>query len=45
MSDWANTEAFTAVMFQVEVFWVVTPCSNVVGYKCFRAPCCLHMKR
>jgi len=23
-------EAFTAVMFQVEVFWVVTPCSVVV---------------
>jgi hypothetical protein len=26
----AHFEAFTAVMFQVEVFWVVTPC-NVVG--------------
>jgi hypothetical protein len=24
-------EAFTEVMFQVEVFWVVTPCSVVVG--------------
>jgi hypothetical protein len=25
-------EAFMAVMFQVEVFWVVTLCSIVVGY-------------
>jgi len=23
---------------QVEVFWVVTPCSIVVGYQCFRGP-------
>jgi hypothetical protein len=28
----AGFEAFTAAMFQVEVFWVVTPCSVVVGY-------------
>jgi len=34
-------EAFTAVMFQVEVFWVVTPCNVVVGYQRFRDPCCL----
>jgi len=26
----ASFEASTAVMFQVEVFWVVTPCSVVV---------------
>jgi hypothetical protein len=25
-------EAFTAVKIQIEVFWVVTPCSVVVGY-------------
>jgi hypothetical protein len=25
-------EAFTAVMFQVEVFWTETPCSVVAGY-------------
>jgi len=35
---------FTAVMFQVEVFWVVTPCSVVVGYQSFRGPCCLHLQ-
>jgi len=23
------------------VFWVVTPYSDVVGYHCFRKPCCL----
>jgi hypothetical protein len=28
-------------MFQVEVFWVVTLCSVVVGYRRFRGPCCL----
>jgi hypothetical protein len=27
----ASFEAFSAVMFQVEVSWVVTPCSVVVG--------------
>jgi len=29
-------------MFQVEVFWVVTPCS-MVWYQSFRDPCCLHL--
>jgi len=28
-----NFEAFTVVMFQVKVFWIVTPCSAVVGYQ------------
>jgi len=32
-------EAFTAVTFQVEVFWVVTPCSVVVGYQHFGGQC------
>jgi hypothetical protein len=36
----ASFEAFTAVMSQVEVFWVVTPCGVVVGYQRFREPCC-----
>jgi len=38
----ASFEAFAAVMFHVEVFWIVTPCSIVVGYQRFRGPCCLH---
>jgi len=31
------------VKIQVEVFWVVTPCSAVLGYQCFGGPCCLHL--
>jgi len=40
----ASFEAFTAVMFQFEVFWVVTPCSVVIEYQRFRVPCCLHLQ-
>jgi hypothetical protein len=36
-------EAFTSVIFQVVVFWVVMPCSVVVEYHHFRVPCCLHL--
>jgi hypothetical protein len=35
---------FRAVNIQVEGFWVVVPCSVVVGYQCFRGPCCLHLQ-
>jgi hypothetical protein len=28
-----SLEVFTAVIIQVEVFWVVTPCSDVVGHR------------
>jgi len=31
-------------MFQVDILWVVTPCSFVVGYQRFRGPCCLHLQ-
>jgi hypothetical protein len=31
------------VKIQIEVFWVVTPCIVVVGYKCFGGPFCLHL--
>jgi len=30
------------IKFQVEIFWVVTPCSVVVGYQSFRGLCSLH---
>jgi len=30
-----------AVKIKVKV-WVVTPCNFVVGYQCFRGPCCFH---
>jgi hypothetical protein len=31
-------DVFTAVKIQVEVSWVVTLCSVVVGYQCFGGP-------
>jgi hypothetical protein len=34
---------FMAVIFQVEVFRVATPCSVVVRYQCFEGPCSLHL--
>jgi len=33
-----------AVIFEIEFFCVVMPCSVVVGYKRFGAPCCLHFQ-
>jgi hypothetical protein len=38
-------DVLTAVKIQVEGFWVVTPCSAVVGYKLFGGPCCLHLQQ
>jgi len=35
---------FTAVMLQVEFFWIAIPCSVVVGYQCFGGTCCLHLQ-
>jgi len=32
----ASFEAYTAVMIEVEAFWVVAPCIVLVGYKRFR---------
>jgi hypothetical protein len=29
---------------QIVVLWVVTVCSNVVGYQCFRGVCCLYLQ-
>jgi len=36
-------EVLTAVKIQVEVFLIPTPSCVVVGYQCFRVPCCLHL--
>jgi len=33
-----------AVKIHVMVFWVVMLYSDVVGYQCFRGPCCLHLQ-
>jgi hypothetical protein len=35
---------FTAVKIQVDVIWVVTPCSVMVHYQRFGGPCCLHLQ-
>jgi hypothetical protein len=40
----ASSEAFIVVMFQVDIFWIVTPCSVVVGHLCFRDPCFLNVE-
>jgi hypothetical protein len=37
-------EVFTAVMFQVEVFWVVTWLNDVVGYHHFGGSCYRHLQ-
>jgi hypothetical protein len=34
---------FTAVRIHVEVFWVVTTCNVLVGYRRFGWPCCYHL--
>jgi len=39
----SKPEVLMVVKFQVEVFWVVTLCSVVVGYRCFRGTCYLHL--
>jgi hypothetical protein len=40
----SSFEALAAVMFHVEVFWVVTPCSVVVRYQNFEGPSYLHLQ-
>jgi len=32
------------VQIQVKVFWVVIPCSVVVGWQYFTGLCCLHLQ-
>jgi len=39
-----SLQTFTAVIFQVDVFWVVTPCSVLVGYLSFGGLCCLYLQ-
>jgi hypothetical protein len=40
----SSFEAFTAVMFHVESFWVVMPRTVLIGYQCFGGPCFLHLQ-
>jgi len=39
----ARFEVFTTVKIQFVVFWLIAPCSVVVGYQSFGGPCCLHL--
>jgi hypothetical protein len=36
-------EVLMMVKFHFKAFWVVMLCGVVVGYQCFRGPCCLHL--
>jgi len=36
-------EIFTVMNFHVVVFWVMKPCSDVLGYQPFGGSCCLHL--
>jgi hypothetical protein len=40
----SRSEVFRVAKIQVEVFWVVTLCSVMVGYHRFRGPCCFHLQ-
>jgi hypothetical protein len=40
----ASFEILMAVMFEVEISWVVTPCSAAVGCQSFTGPCCSHLQ-
>jgi len=44
LAECETFEAFTAVKIHVDVFWVVTPCSAVLGYQHFGGPSCLHLQ-
>jgi hypothetical protein len=39
----AKYEVFTAAKIQVEVFWILTPCSDAIAYRRFGGPCFLHL--
>jgi hypothetical protein len=38
---WQDTNV--SEVHAASIFWVVTPCSVVVGYQCFRVPRCRHL--
>jgi len=41
---WIKILNITNFHWQDQVFWVVTPCSAVVGYQCFGGPGYLHLQ-
>jgi len=40
---YARFEVFAAVMIKFVIFWLVVPCSDVVGYQHFGGLCCLRL--
>jgi len=40
----ARFEVSVVVKIQAEVFWIVIPCSVVIGYRHFKSLCCLHLQ-
>jgi hypothetical protein len=43
MPSWCGAQVKSTGKIQVEVFWVVTPCSVTVGYRHLGGTCCLHL--
>jgi hypothetical protein len=41
-SSEVRLDVFMAMKIHVVVFWVVTLCSDMVGYQSFGRPCCFH---
>jgi len=41
--EFARLQIFTAIKIQVSLFWIVTRCSDVVGYERFGGPFRLHL--
>jgi hypothetical protein len=39
-----ETRSGQSSLSPVAVFWVVTPCSDVIRYERFGGPCCLHLQ-
>jgi len=39
----SETPRSVELVFQADVFWAVTPCSAVVGYRRFRGSCYYHL--
>jgi hypothetical protein len=37
-------EVLTEMKIHVTVYWILTQCSEVVGYQCFGGPCCMHLQ-
>jgi len=39
-----RSEVFITMTIHIVVFWTATPCSDVIGYRHFREPYCLHLE-